>query len=97
MNYTFSKSLDNLGGVQNSASTYQTSFNPTLEYGPSLFDRTHVFNAIFNYDLPAGRGTNSTLGTSSIRLSKGGTPRASSAQPAESLEAYLPVRRVVLG
>jgi Carboxypeptidase regulatory-like domain len=56
MNYTFSKSLDNLGAVQNSASTYQTSFNPTLQYGPSLFDRTHVFNAIFNYDLPAGRG-----------------------------------------
>lgn len=56
MNYTFSKSLDNLGTVQNSASTYETSFNPTLEYGPSLFDRTHVFNAIFNYDLPAGQG-----------------------------------------
>lgn len=56
MNYTFSKSLDNLGTVQNSASTYETSFNPTLEYAPSLFDRTHVFNAIFNYDLPAGRG-----------------------------------------
>jgi hypothetical protein len=56
MNYTFSKSLDDLGAVQNSASTYQTSFNPTLQYGPSLFDRTHVFNAIFNYDLPAGQG-----------------------------------------
>ena len=56
MNYTFSKSLDQLGAVQNSASTYQTSFNPSLQYGPSLFDRTHVFNAIFNYDLPAGQG-----------------------------------------
>lgn len=56
VNYTFSKSLDNLGAVQNSASTYQTSFNPTLQYGPSLFDRTHVFNAIYNYDLPAGKG-----------------------------------------
>jgi hypothetical protein len=56
MNYTFSKSLDQLGGVQNNAGTYATSFNPNLQYGPSLFDRTHVFNAIFNYDLPAGRG-----------------------------------------
>lgn len=56
MNYTFSRSLDDLGAVQNSASTYQTSFNPTLQYAPSLFDRTHVFNAIFNYDLPAGQG-----------------------------------------
>jgi len=37
MNYTFSKSLDQLGAVQNSASTYQTSFNPGLQYGPSLF------------------------------------------------------------
>lgn len=64
MNYTFSKSLDNLGTVQNSASTYETSFNPTLEYGPSLFDRTHVFNAIFNYDLPAGRGHKFHIGNS---------------------------------
>jgi hypothetical protein len=54
LNYTFSRSLDRLGAVQNSASTYQTSFNPDLQYGPSLFDRKHVFNGIFNYDLPAG-------------------------------------------
>jgi hypothetical protein len=56
LNYTFSRSLDRLGAVQNSASTYETSFNPDLQYGPSLFDRTHVFNGIFNYDLPAGGG-----------------------------------------
>ena len=55
LNYTFSRSLDQLGAVQNSASTYQTSFNTSLQYGPSLFDRTHVFNGIFNYDLPAGK------------------------------------------
>jgi hypothetical protein len=56
LNYTFSKSLDQLGGVQNNAGTYASSFNPNLQYGPSLFDRKHVFNAIFNYDLPAGKG-----------------------------------------
>ena len=56
LNYTFSRSLDQLGGVQNNAGTYATSFNPNLQYGPSLFDRTHVFNALFNYDLPAGTG-----------------------------------------
>lgn len=56
LNYTFSKSLDQLGGVQNNAGVYATSFNRSLQYGPSLFDRTHVFNAIFNYDLPAGKG-----------------------------------------
>jgi hypothetical protein len=54
LNYTFSKSLDQVGTVQNNAGTYATSFNPNFQYGPSLFDRTHVFNAIFNYDLPAG-------------------------------------------
>jgi len=56
LNYTFSRSLDQLGGVQNNAGTYATSFNPNLQYGPSLFDRTHVFNALFNYDLPGGTG-----------------------------------------
>lgn len=56
LNYTYSKSLDQLGGVQNNAGTFASSFNPNLQYGPSLFDRTHVFNAIFNYDLPAGAG-----------------------------------------
>ena len=66
MNYTFSKSLDDLGAVQNSASTYQTSFNPTLQYGPSLFDRTHVFNAIFNYDLPAGQGHRFHIGNNAL-------------------------------
>jgi hypothetical protein len=56
VNYSFSKSLDTVGAVQNSASYYATSFNPSLEYGPSFFDRTHVINGTFNYDLPFGRG-----------------------------------------
>jgi carboxypeptidase family protein len=56
MNYTFSKSLDQVGTVQNNAGTYATSFNPNFQYGPSLFDHTHIFNAIFNYDLPGGHG-----------------------------------------
>ena len=53
-NYTFSKSLDQIGTVQNSASYYASSFNPAYEYGPSFFDRTHVFNLTYNYDLPFG-------------------------------------------
>jgi hypothetical protein len=56
LNYTFSKSLDQVGTVQNNAGTYASSFNPGFQYGPSLFDRTHIFNAIFNYDLPGGHG-----------------------------------------
>jgi carboxypeptidase family protein len=64
LNYTFSKSLDQVGTVQNNAGTYASSFNSGFQYGPSLFDRTHVFNAIFNYDLPAGRGHKFSLGNS---------------------------------
>jgi hypothetical protein len=54
-NYTFSKSLDTIGAVQNDARYYSSSFNTHLDYGPSFFDRPHVFNAIFNYDLPFGK------------------------------------------
>jgi len=55
-NYTFSKSLDTVGAVQNDARYYTSSFNRHLDYGPSFFDRTHVFNAIFDYELPFGKG-----------------------------------------
>jgi hypothetical protein len=68
MNYTFSKSLDTVGAVQNSASYYATSFNPSIECGPSSFDRTHVINGIFNYDLPLGRGHR--LGSSHEAINK---------------------------
>jgi hypothetical protein len=52
LNYTFSKSLDTVGAVQNDARYYSSSFNPHLDYGPSFFNRPHIFNAIFNYELP---------------------------------------------
>ena len=55
-NYTFSKSLDTAGAVQNDARYYSSSYNTHLDYGPSLFDRPHVFNAIFDYELPFGKG-----------------------------------------
>ena len=55
-NYTFSKSLDTVGAVQNDARYYSSSYNTRLDYGPSFFDRPNVFNAIFNYDLPFGKG-----------------------------------------
>jgi carboxypeptidase family protein len=54
MNYTFSKSLDTVGAVQNAAEYYSSSYNPHLDYGPSFFNRPNVFNALFNYDLPLG-------------------------------------------
>jgi hypothetical protein len=53
-NYTYSKALDNGLLNQNNAGFYQNSFYPNAEYGPSPFDRRHVFNATWIYDLPAG-------------------------------------------
>lgn len=63
LNYTYSKSLDQIGTVQNSASYFASSFNPAYEYGPSFFDRPHIFNGTYNYDLPFGHGH--LLGSSS--------------------------------
>jgi hypothetical protein len=56
MNYTFSKSLDQEGRIQTFTNGYFNSFNPRASYGPSYYDRTHVYNALFSYDLPFGRG-----------------------------------------
>lgn len=51
--YTYSKSMDN-------ASSYRTTlpnpFNDRHFWGPSDFDRTHVFVGSFNYQLPFGHG-----------------------------------------
>ena len=55
-NYTFSRTLDDFLLWQNSASIYTNSFHPGVEYGPSNYDRTHVFNAHWVYDVPAGKG-----------------------------------------
>jgi hypothetical protein len=55
-NYTYSKSLDTGLSNQNSAGFYQNSFFPDVQYGPSIFDRRHVVNANFIYELPAGKG-----------------------------------------
>ena len=53
-NYTFSKALDNGVYNQNNAGFYQNSFYPDVEYGRSPFDRQHVFNLNWVYELPAG-------------------------------------------
>jgi hypothetical protein len=51
-NYTFSKSLDTYQGVQNDSATLPNSFYPGVDYGPSRFDHTHIFNGLFVYSLP---------------------------------------------
>ena len=55
-NYTYAKALDDGLSNQNNAGFYSNSFNPGVQYGPSSYDRRHVFNFYYQYDLPAGRG-----------------------------------------
>jgi hypothetical protein len=56
-NYTYSKALDDYLSNQNNAGFYSNSFHPGVEYGPStLYDRKHVFNAYYIYELPFGAG-----------------------------------------
>ncbi|MBL8187390.1 MAG: carboxypeptidase regulatory-like domain-containing protein [Acidobacteria bacterium] len=56
VNYTFARSLDQLGANQNSANVMPNSFDLNAEYGPSPFDITHIVNSTFRYDLPFGKG-----------------------------------------
>jgi hypothetical protein len=55
-NYTFSKALDDGLSNQNNAGFYSNSFNPSVQYGPSGYDRRSVLNAYYQYDLPTGKG-----------------------------------------
>src|SRR5437879_4706949 len=54
--YTFSKTLDQNISNQNQAGIYSNSYFPDVDYGPSLFDRKHIFNFTYVYDLPMGKG-----------------------------------------
>jgi hypothetical protein len=56
INYTFSKSLDQFGVIQNAASVMPNNFDLNAEYGPSPFDVRHLFNATWLYELPFGPG-----------------------------------------
>ncbi|MBK7597128.1 MAG: carboxypeptidase regulatory-like domain-containing protein [Acidobacteria bacterium] len=56
VNYTMSKSLDQLGDIQNAASVMPNSFDLNAEYGPSIFDFTHMLSATYLYELPFGKG-----------------------------------------
>ncbi len=55
-NYTYSKALDDNVLNQNQAFFYGNSFHPGVDYGASSYDRRHVFNAYYYYELPAGKG-----------------------------------------
>lgn len=55
-NYTLSKALDDGMSNQNNAGFFSNSYNTSVQYGPSSYDRRHVFNTYYQYDLPAGAG-----------------------------------------
>jgi hypothetical protein len=66
--YTFSKTLDQNISNQNQAGIYSNSYFPNVDYGPSLFDRRHIFNFNYLYELPFGKGHNIGNGAVSSRL-----------------------------
>jgi hypothetical protein len=95
LNYTFAKSLDQGGRTQGFINGFDDSFNPNAMYGPSYFDRTHVLNATFSYNLPFGSGHRLSAGNGVNRIiggwSMAGVFRANSGLPlvvAESGFAY---------
>jgi hypothetical protein len=57
-NYVWSQALGDLLNETDQAAGYQwfTMRNARLNYGPSPFDRRHLFNAYWTYDLPFGKG-----------------------------------------
>jgi hypothetical protein len=57
VNYTLAKSNDMVGYTQESSGVnYNDSFRPQRDYGPSFFDRRHVVNLFWMYELPFGKG-----------------------------------------
>jgi len=57
-NYTLSHALSDILNEtdQTAGYTWFTLRNARLNYGPSPFDRRHIFNAYWTYDLPFGKG-----------------------------------------
>jgi hypothetical protein len=72
VNYTLSKSLDQLGqtqgAVSGSPSQFSSSFDPNIDYGPSDFDARHLINMNAVYDLPFGPGRKFSAGNSLNKL-----------------------------
>lgn len=92
LNYTLSKSLDQVGAVQNSAGELASSYFPDIEYGPSFYDRRHQLNLNGVYDLPFGKDRMFSTGTWVDRLIGGwytaGIFHAESAQPLQVAQNF---------
>jgi hypothetical protein len=63
LNYTISQSLDQKGYNQSSLGAATNAYDLDFDYGPSLFDRRHIFNGYFNYELPFGKGQRFSTGS----------------------------------
>jgi len=80
LNYTLSRALDQYGLNQENTGVSSFSYDLNADYGPTLFDRTHVFNASWYYELPFGQGSsalNKVIGgwyTSGIFTANSGLP-----------------------
>jgi len=70
-NYTLSKALDDGISNQNNAGFYSNSYNTSVQYGASSYDRRHVVNAYYQYDLPLGTGHNLHTGNAFDRALSG--------------------------
>lgn len=55
LNYTLSRSLDQYGLNQEFIGVVSNGFDLNLDYGPTLWDRAHVVNGHWIYELPIGR------------------------------------------
>jgi hypothetical protein len=73
-NYTWSRALGDIQNTSDQTATYQwfTTRNARMNYGPLPFDRTHVFNAFWTYDLPFGKGRALSIGNPVLERIAGG-------------------------
>ena len=60
-NYTLSRALDQYGTNQESTASSSTPYDYSVDWGPAIFDRTHVFNAAYFYELPRWAGKHPVL------------------------------------
>lgn len=55
VSYTMSRSLDQVGVPQAFPQRLPNSFFPDTDYGPSVFDRRHLFSSLWDYALPVAK------------------------------------------
>ncbi len=56
VHYTFSKTLDQNGAPQSMIALASTPYDLNVDYGPAIWDRPHVLNSFWYWELPFGKG-----------------------------------------